>query len=213
MSGLHAALAQGTIQQVAADLAVVSFFEDERPLRGVAAQADWRLCGTLSRLIQTGRLSGAFGEAALMPASGGLRAAWVLALGLGSREALDDARRSTLTQDCVQRALGLGAAAIALPLPPGGRSDPGPAARLELLLDALARAAPEVRGDLRIRLVVARDEHPKLTELFQRHARGPGRPGLVIDPPASSERPGRRSPAGSAARVGSPQHEAELRVK
>ena len=73
MSGLFAGIVPGPIHQVPADLAVVFFFEEERPLRGAAAYADWRLCGALSRLIQRGKLAGRFGEAALVPTSGGLR--------------------------------------------------------------------------------------------------------------------------------------------
>ena len=212
MSGLHAGIVSGPIQQVAADVAVVTFFEEERPLRGAAGYADWRLCGTLSRLIQRGKLCGAFGEAVLVPAAGGLRARWVLALGLGSREDFDDTRCWQLALTCLQRALGLKPAVVALPLPPAGRQDPGPEARLGLLLEVLATVAPEVQGEVRIRLVAAIDEHPRLAELLQQHARGPERPGLTIDLPASAGT-GRRPPAESPARAATPQGEAGLRVK
>ena len=50
---------------------VLSFFGDERPLRGVAGLCDWRLCGRLSRLLKGGKLSGLRGEVTLMPPPGG----------------------------------------------------------------------------------------------------------------------------------------------
>ena len=48
---------------------VLSFFGDERPLRGVAGQCDWRLCGRISRLLKAGRLTGTRGEVTLFPPS------------------------------------------------------------------------------------------------------------------------------------------------
>jgi cytosol aminopeptidase family protein len=48
---------------------IVSFFTDERPLRGMAGLADWRLAGRLSRLLKAGKLTGARGEVALLPPS------------------------------------------------------------------------------------------------------------------------------------------------
>src|SRR5690349_4139868 len=46
---------------------LLPFFSDERPLRGAAGLADWRLCGRLSKLLEGGRVVGAFGESTLLP--------------------------------------------------------------------------------------------------------------------------------------------------
>lgn len=48
---------------------VLSLFTDERPLRGVAGLADWRLGGRLSRLLKAGRMTGRSGEVTLLPPS------------------------------------------------------------------------------------------------------------------------------------------------
>ena len=213
MSGVQLGLATGPIERVPADVAVVSFFEDERPLRGGAAHADWRLCGTLSRLIQRGKLSGAFGEAALVPANGGLRARWVLVLGLGARDELDEARRRALARDCVGRAIDLQASVVALPLPPAGADDPVPEERLELLLAVLAEMGPEVHRAVRIRLVAAAEEQPALVELLRRLAATPLPPGLLIDPPALNARPGGRLPEGSARQPERSDTAGRLRIK
>ena len=76
------------LERAPADLAVVPLFEQERPLRGGAGRADWRLCGKLSALIAAQRLTGASGEAALLASFGGLRAPLLLVLGAGPRAAI-----------------------------------------------------------------------------------------------------------------------------
>jgi Cytosol aminopeptidase family, N-terminal domain len=47
----------------------LALFTDERPLRGMAGLADWRLGGRLSRLLKSGRMTGRTGEVTLLPPS------------------------------------------------------------------------------------------------------------------------------------------------
>ncbi len=70
------------------DLAVVAYFEDERPLRGLGAFLDWRSCGALSRLLRSGYCTGRAGEAVLMPGRRDLPSVRVVLYGLGPRRAL-----------------------------------------------------------------------------------------------------------------------------
>jgi hypothetical protein len=49
---------------------VLSFFTDERPLRGVAGLCDWRLSGRISRLLKAGKICGGRGEVTLVPPAG-----------------------------------------------------------------------------------------------------------------------------------------------
>jgi hypothetical protein len=69
---------------------VLSFFSDERPLRGAAGLADWRLCGRLSRLIMAGHCSGERGESLIMPAGQRLPFERIFIFGLGSGEGFHD---------------------------------------------------------------------------------------------------------------------------
>ncbi len=62
------------------------WFSDERPLRGVLGLVDWRMGGRISRLIQSGRISGARDETTLVPARPRLTFEKVLLFGLGPRE-------------------------------------------------------------------------------------------------------------------------------
>jgi hypothetical protein len=65
------------------DLALVAYFEDERPLRGLAAFLDWRAGGKLSRLLRSGWCTGSAGEAVLLPGARGLPSERIVLLGLG----------------------------------------------------------------------------------------------------------------------------------
>ena len=46
---------------------ILTFFADERPLRGAAGLCDFRLCGRISRLLASGKVGGAWGETTLYP--------------------------------------------------------------------------------------------------------------------------------------------------
>ncbi len=102
------------LERTFGEIAVVGFFSDERPLRGGAARADWRLCGGLSRRIESGDLSGKSGEALLIGCGRALSAPRLMLLGLGEREGFDSLRVSDEIQRAIDRCLKLGCTHIAL---------------------------------------------------------------------------------------------------
>jgi hypothetical protein len=125
-----------SIDRLQAQLLVFPFFADERPLRGAAGLADWRLGGSLSRKLAAGYLEGAFGEKGMVAAPEKLHAEGVLLFGLGASEAFDE-RRAVEANVLVARAMDdARATTVALALP--GRSlDKVPALRaMELWLAA-----------------------------------------------------------------------------
>ena len=69
---------------------VLSFFAEERPLRGAAGLADWRLCGRLSRLIRRRRMTGKRGETLLLPTGRRLSFGRILVFGLGDSSRFDE---------------------------------------------------------------------------------------------------------------------------
>jgi hypothetical protein len=74
------------------DVGVLPFFEDERPLQGLAGFVDWRTGGVLSSLLRQGFCSGRSGEAVLLPGERNLPAQrWVL-LGLGPSSGFGEQR-------------------------------------------------------------------------------------------------------------------------
>jgi hypothetical protein len=95
------------LERVPADLVVVGFSPDDRPLHGSAGRADWRLCGELWGLVTSRKLHGTLGEAALFSAAGSLRSPLLLVLGLGHRAELVVETWSELGRDVVRRALDL----------------------------------------------------------------------------------------------------------
>lgn len=125
---------------------VLTVFSDERPLRGAAGLADWRLCGRLSRLIVAGKVVGEGGEALLYPPGRRLPFPRIFVFGLGPEQAFDEAayrRHVRIIREAMARA-NIDNYAIS----PPGRATGLIAARraLELWLDEEAKdgRAPEV---------------------------------------------------------------------
>jgi hypothetical protein len=185
------------LERARADLVVVPLFDDERPLQGGAGRADWRLCGQLSSLVASGRLSGTPGEAALLLAFGGLAAPRLLVLGAGRRSAFDP---EALARDAAGRAAALGVESVALPLPLESPGDAG------LVLGAAAAALGEARDDvaLRLLLLVASEEVVRTTDLLRRGGLRGVPSHVVVRLPAAGAGPTPRlARAGASAPKGS----------
>jgi hypothetical protein len=191
------------LERARADAAAVWVFAGERPLRGGAGRADWRLCGLLSRLLAAGRLSGALGEAALVATFGGLRAPLLLVLGAGERAGFEAPRFQELCSDAVARALALRAGSLALALPEdflGGPSQERGVAALVSGAVAAVGAAPAA-VELELQALVPREEVTRTADLLRRVQ--PGRvPGSVALRLAAG-RP--RAPAAPGAVPGLPE--------
>jgi len=74
------------------DCLVLAVFKDDRPLRGAAGLADWRLCGRLSRLVKANRASAEAGETLMLPPGRRLPFARILWFGLGDAKGYSDDR-------------------------------------------------------------------------------------------------------------------------
>jgi len=80
------------------DCLVLPVFQNDRPLRGAAGLADWRLCGRLSRLLKSNRATAEAGETMMLPPGRRLRFKRVLWFGLGDAKGYtDDRLRKDLT--------------------------------------------------------------------------------------------------------------------
>jgi leucyl aminopeptidase len=99
--------------------------EDDRPLPGSAGYVDWRLCGSLSRILQSGFFVGAREDSLLLPTDGGFSVPRVFVIGLGQRRSLD---ASSLGEALGHAARVLAKAkveAVALEIPGSGALDDG----------------------------------------------------------------------------------------
>lgn len=71
------------IKKVEAQALVVGCYEDVRPLKGLAGEIDWLLCGALSQLLLAERFRGSAGELALLTPRGKLPVEKIFLVGLG----------------------------------------------------------------------------------------------------------------------------------
>ncbi|MBL0218328.1 MAG: peptidase M17 [Myxococcales bacterium] len=78
--------------EAARDCLVLPVFKDDRPLRGAAGLADWRMCGRLSRLLKGDKASAEQGESMLLPPGRRLRFARLMWFGLGDVKGYSDER-------------------------------------------------------------------------------------------------------------------------
>lgn len=74
------------------DCLVLPVFKDDRPLRGAAGLADWRMCGRLSRLVKANKASAEAGETLMLPPGRRLKFNRVLWFGLGESKGYSDDR-------------------------------------------------------------------------------------------------------------------------
>jgi hypothetical protein len=175
-------LAPGPIERVRADLAVVPLFAHERPLRAAAGRVDWRLCGRLSHLFAEGRLSGAVGEAVLLPGGGGICAPRVLGLGAGERARIDAAAWADWVADALARSHGLAAQRAVIALP---ELDVALAERLA----QLAKTIAQVELPAEIEIAPEPADAPGTTDWLRGAARRARPEGLEIRPPNESASP------------------------
>lgn len=133
------------------DTLVLPFFADERPLRGAAGLCDWRLCGRLSRLLQSSRVVGKFGETTLYPplARGSRRLPFqrLLLVGLGAADRFDEKTAREASRLIADKMKRLGQERYAL-VPPGRSTGRLSARRaLEIYLEE-AQAHGKPAGEL-----------------------------------------------------------------
>jgi hypothetical protein len=97
--------------------------EEERPLTGLAGLADWRLAGRLSRMIRSGLLTGAAGEALLTPPGSRLSFEKLFLFGTGTSH--DAEALSSRVIDAMHRLFQAGVREAALHFPLGVVPDEG----------------------------------------------------------------------------------------
>ena len=78
--------------ETARDCLVLAVFANDRPLRGAAGLADWRMCGRLSSLLKSERATAKAGETMMLPPGRRLRFKRVMWFGLGDAKGYGDDR-------------------------------------------------------------------------------------------------------------------------
>jgi hypothetical protein len=125
------------------DGAVAVVWQDQRPLQGLAARADWRLNGFLSRLVLGEKFAGKAGDWLLVHTQGRLPFTRLFLVGLGRTSDHGKARAKAAIEGIAGKVAlaGLHAFAIDLDEVAAGHLDPQEA--MVTFLDALSDSYPE----------------------------------------------------------------------
>jgi hypothetical protein len=119
----------------ARDALVLPVFKDDRPLRGAAGLADWRLCGRLSRLVKSNRATAEAGETLLIPPGRRLPFSRILWFGLGDARGYSDERFRRDLARIVEVVAAAGAADWALQAPGRASGLIGARRAVEIMLE------------------------------------------------------------------------------
>jgi Cytosol aminopeptidase family, N-terminal domain len=118
------------------EVLVAAVARDERPPLGVAGLLDWRLAGRISKLMQSGYLSGTIGEVLLVPGKPKLPFDKLLLFGVGDRAGFSDPVFRSVLDKILRTLEGLRARTAVVELP-GRHFDAIPPERAaDILLEA-----------------------------------------------------------------------------
>ena len=125
------------------DGAVAVVFQDERPLTGLAARADWRLNGFLSRLLVDNRFSGDRGEWLLVHTQGRLSFTHLFLVGLGRKGGRTAANSKRALEGIAGKVALAGIHRLAIDLTEVIPPEMAPEDAMVIFLEALSNAYPE----------------------------------------------------------------------
>jgi len=102
------------IKKLETEALIVGFYQDARPLKGLAGELDWLLCGSLSDLILNNKLSGSLGEVALLASRGKVPAMKIFMVGLGPKGGSSSLSLRNAAKIAVSSAVGAGVTNMAV---------------------------------------------------------------------------------------------------
>jgi len=114
MSGVTVKVIFKDIKKLETEALIVGFYEDVRPLKGVAGELDWLLCGSLSALILSKKIRGSLGDVALVTSQGKVPVQKIFMVGLGPRNGMTPATLRSAARNAATSAVGAGVRSAAL---------------------------------------------------------------------------------------------------
>ena len=126
--------------------------EDDRPLSGSAGYVDWRLCGALSRVLQSGFFVGARDDSLLLPTDGRFPVPRIFVIGLGRGKGLDASSLGEALANAGQVLARAKVEAVALEIPGTGALDE--ATRASVLTD---RFIPAFKGGRKVAVLADKE--------------------------------------------------------
>lgn len=158
-----------SIDQVQTACAVMTYFQDERPLKGTTGLADWRLCGRLSRFILDDRIDGRFGDTLMFPVGHRLKVERVLMIGLGYRASFNFESYSVCIRKIMDTLYKMQINNFALALPGTVDCDIDVSMAASRFCEALAirfRDDPPLYGMLQVTIIAVPEHLKKLNPVF-----------------------------------------------
>jgi leucyl aminopeptidase len=155
------------IDQLCVDTMALTLFEDHRPPMGLTGLIDWRLCGRVSTLMQSGQLSGRFREAAMMPGYNRLPAGRIVVFGLGDSREFSQARAREAAWFMADSLKRLRTMCFLTSLPGSLSGTVPPRAGMEMLLEELSRvfSGDEAFNMLEVNIAEVQENHRELNDL------------------------------------------------
>ena len=97
---------------------VLLFFQDERPLKGASGMVDWRMCGAISNMILSERISGEKGESILIAPSRKIKGKKILMIGLGISSEIDEEKIRKTGMEVINKLANIGVRNFSIAMPP-----------------------------------------------------------------------------------------------
>ncbi|MGE5855520.1 MAG: M17 family peptidase N-terminal domain-containing protein [Syntrophaceae bacterium] len=138
------------VRKVEAEALVVGCFEDVRPLKGMAGELDWLLCGGLSHLLLKGHFTGALGDTALTTSRGKIKVGKLFMVGMGPQDQTSEETTRSFSRAVAKGLLNAGVASSVIEYVPVSGQDES--RHLRAIQDGL-REGSEGRG-LTVQLLV-----------------------------------------------------------
>jgi hypothetical protein len=114
MSGVTVRVVLKDIKQLPVDALIVGFHEDVRPLKGIAGELDWLLCGSLSTLLLSKKLLGTLGDVALVTSQGKVPVQKIFMVGLGPHNGMNQTTLRSAARNAAASAVGAGVKSAAI---------------------------------------------------------------------------------------------------
>ena len=126
-----------SLDEYDSEVLACTVWSDERPSHGVAGLCDWRMAGRISELQRCGFITGALGEAVMLPGKPRLTFDKLLLFGAGDRATFDEETFAGVVAKILSTMEGLCARVCVIELP-GRHGDLIPAERAADILLASA---------------------------------------------------------------------------
>jgi hypothetical protein len=114
MSGVMVKVILKDVKKLPADALIVGFYEDVRPLKGIAGELDWLLCGSLSTLLLSKKIRGSLGDVALVTSRGKVPAQKIFMVGLGPSNGMNQAALRSAARNAATSAVDAGVRSAAI---------------------------------------------------------------------------------------------------